>query len=222
MTTLADKAILSGTNNRPPMLEKDMYDSWKSRMELYMMNRQLRRMILKSVENGPLLWPSIEENRVTRPKKYSELSAMEAIQADCNVVISHETLVARSLQQNSFIERRNCMLIEAARTMLIYAQALLFLWTEAVATTCYTQNRSIVRLHDGLALHEMTPATISSGLMPKPTYSTPFVPPSRNDWDMLFQLLFDELLTPSPSVDPLAPKVIALIAAVIAPELVET
>nr|GFD59019.1 hypothetical protein [Tanacetum cinerariifolium] len=39
---------------------------------------------------------------------------------------------------------------------------------------------------------------------------------------MLFQLLFDELLTPSPSVDPLAPKVIALIAAVIAPELVET
>nr|GEX36761.1 retrovirus-related Pol polyprotein from transposon TNT 1-94 [Tanacetum cinerariifolium] len=41
-------------------------------------------MILKSVENGPLIWPSIEENRVTRPKKYSELSATEAIQADCD------------------------------------------------------------------------------------------------------------------------------------------
>nr|GEU47418.1 retrovirus-related Pol polyprotein from transposon TNT 1-94 [Tanacetum cinerariifolium] len=54
-------------------------------MELYMMNRQHGRMILKSVENGPLLWPSIEENRVTRPKKYSELSATEAIQADCDV-----------------------------------------------------------------------------------------------------------------------------------------
>ncbi|GJW97993.1 hypothetical protein Tco_0179801 [Tanacetum coccineum] len=62
MTTLADKAILSGADNRPPMLEKDMYDSWKSRMELYMMNRQHRRMILESVENGPLIWPSIEEN----------------------------------------------------------------------------------------------------------------------------------------------------------------
>ncbi|GJS29879.1 hypothetical protein Tco_0490499 [Tanacetum coccineum] len=37
-------------------------------------------MILESVKNGPLIWPSIEENRVTRPKKYSELSAMEAIQ----------------------------------------------------------------------------------------------------------------------------------------------
>ncbi|GKB71687.1 hypothetical protein Tco_0933099 [Tanacetum coccineum] len=51
MTTLADKAILSGADNRPPMLEKDMYDSWKSIMELYMMNRQHGRMILESVEN---------------------------------------------------------------------------------------------------------------------------------------------------------------------------
>ncbi|GKA59831.1 hypothetical protein Tco_0759144 [Tanacetum coccineum] len=82
MTTLADKAILSGDDNRPPMLEKDMYDSWKSRMELYMMNRQHGRMILESVENGPLIWPLIEENGVTRPKKYFELSAMEEIQAD--------------------------------------------------------------------------------------------------------------------------------------------
>nr|GEW87964.1 hypothetical protein [Tanacetum cinerariifolium] len=85
MTTLADKVILSDADNRPPMLEKDMYDSWKSIMELYMMKRQHGRMILKSVEIGPLIWPSIEENGVTRPKKYSELSAMEAIQADCDV-----------------------------------------------------------------------------------------------------------------------------------------
>ncbi|GJS51730.1 retrovirus-related pol polyprotein from transposon TNT 1-94 [Tanacetum coccineum] len=85
MTTLADKAILSGADNRPPMLEKDMYDSWKNRMELYMMNRQHERMILESVESGPLIWPSIEENGVTRPNKYSELSATEAIQADCDV-----------------------------------------------------------------------------------------------------------------------------------------
>nr|GEU88336.1 hypothetical protein [Tanacetum cinerariifolium] len=85
MTTLADKAILSGSDNRPPVLEKDMYDSWKSIIELYMMNRQHGRMILGSVENGLLIWPSIEENRVTKPKKYSELFATEAIQADCDV-----------------------------------------------------------------------------------------------------------------------------------------
>nr|GEV47830.1 hypothetical protein [Tanacetum cinerariifolium] len=85
MTNLADKAILSGADNRPPMLEKDMYDLWKSRMELYMLNRQHGRMILESVESGPLLWPSIEENGVTRLKKYSELSPTEAIQVDCKV-----------------------------------------------------------------------------------------------------------------------------------------
>nr|GEX72258.1 hypothetical protein [Tanacetum cinerariifolium] len=85
MTTLADKAILSGADNRPPMLEKEMYDSWKSRMELYMLNRQHGRMIFESVENGPLIWPSIKENGVTRPKKYSELSPTKAIQADCDI-----------------------------------------------------------------------------------------------------------------------------------------
>nr|GEU42763.1 retrovirus-related Pol polyprotein from transposon TNT 1-94 [Tanacetum cinerariifolium] len=60
--------------------------------------------------------------------------------------ISHETSVARSQQQNGVVERRNLMLIKAARTMLIYAKASLFLWAEAVATACYTQNRSIIRL----------------------------------------------------------------------------
>nr|GFC43098.1 hypothetical protein [Tanacetum cinerariifolium] len=85
MTSLADKAILSGADNRPPMLEKDMYDSWNSRMELYMLNRQHGRMIIESVKNGPLLWPTVEEDEVTRLNKYSELSAAEAIQADCDV-----------------------------------------------------------------------------------------------------------------------------------------
>ncbi|GJZ39942.1 retrovirus-related pol polyprotein from transposon TNT 1-94 [Tanacetum coccineum] len=47
------------------------------------------------------------------------------------------------------------MLIEAARTMLIYAKALLFLWAEAVATACYTQNRSIIRLHHGKTPYEL-------------------------------------------------------------------
>ncbi|GJU83131.1 hypothetical protein Tco_1285496 [Tanacetum coccineum] len=48
-------------------------------------DRQHGRMILESIENGPLIWPTIDEKGVTRPKKYSELSATEAIQADCDV-----------------------------------------------------------------------------------------------------------------------------------------
>nr|GFA51470.1 retrovirus-related Pol polyprotein from transposon TNT 1-94 [Tanacetum cinerariifolium] len=70
------------------------------------------------------------------------------------------------------------------------------------------------------ALHEMTPATIISRLVPNPPHLTPYVPPSRTDRDIMFQLLFDELLTPSPSIDLPAPEVIALIAEVVALELV--
>nr|GFA63082.1 integrase, catalytic region, zinc finger, CCHC-type, peptidase aspartic, catalytic [Tanacetum cinerariifolium] len=155
---------------------------------------------------------------------------------------------------------------------------------QAMATTCYTQNRSIIRLRHGKtpyellhnklpdlsflhvfgalcyptndsenlgklqpeadigifidfdelrvmaseqsssgpALNEITPATISSGLVQKPSSLTPYVPPSRNDWDLLFQPMFDELLNPPPSVDPQAPKVIALIADVIPPVQAES
>ncbi|GJU64747.1 retrovirus-related pol polyprotein from transposon TNT 1-94 [Tanacetum coccineum] len=83
--TLADYMILSGADNRPPMLDKDLYDSWKSRMELYMQNKEHIRMILESVENGPLIWPTIEESGVTKTKKYVKLSAAEKIQADCDM-----------------------------------------------------------------------------------------------------------------------------------------
>ncbi|GJR38686.1 retrovirus-related pol polyprotein from transposon TNT 1-94 [Tanacetum coccineum] len=85
MTTLADKSLLSGGDNKPPMLEKHLYDSWKSIMELYMMNRPHGRMILASVEKGPLVWPSITEDGVTRLKEYVELTPAEAIQADCDI-----------------------------------------------------------------------------------------------------------------------------------------
>ncbi|GJV74760.1 retrovirus-related pol polyprotein from transposon TNT 1-94 [Tanacetum coccineum] len=70
----------------------------------------------------------------------------------------------------------------------------------------------------GPALHDMTPVTISSGLVPNPPPSTPFVPPSRSDWDLLFQPMFDESLNPPPYVDLQAPEVIAPIPEVVAPE----
>nr|GFA88346.1 retrovirus-related Pol polyprotein from transposon TNT 1-94 [Tanacetum cinerariifolium] len=218
------------------------------------------------------------------------------------VGISHETSVARSPQQNGVVERRNHTRIEVARTMLIYAQTLLFLWAEAVATAYLTHNRSIIRLRHGKtpyellhsklldlsffhvfgalcyptndnenlgklqpkaaigifigyapskkafriynqrtrrivetihvdfdeltamaseqsssgpALNEMTPGTISSGLVQKYPSSASYVPPSRNDWDLLFQPMFDELLNPPPSVDNQAAEVISPIAEVI-------
>nr|GEY50564.1 hypothetical protein [Tanacetum cinerariifolium]GEY50565.1 hypothetical protein [Tanacetum cinerariifolium] len=83
--TLAEYMILSGAENRPPMLDKHLYDYWKSRMELYIQNREHERMILELVEHGPLIWPTIEENRVPKTEKYAELSATEKIQADCDI-----------------------------------------------------------------------------------------------------------------------------------------
>nr|GEW67290.1 hypothetical protein [Tanacetum cinerariifolium] len=80
---------------------------------------------------------------------------LKMIQVRLKVGISHETSVARSSQQNRIIERCNRTLIEAPLTMLIYAQALLFLWAEAVATACYTQNRSIARVHHGKTPYEL-------------------------------------------------------------------
>nr|GEX56996.1 hypothetical protein [Tanacetum cinerariifolium] len=75
MTTLSDKAILSSAENHLPMLEEDMYDSWKSIMELDIMNRQHGRMILESVVNGPLIWPTIEENRDLHTTNIDQLHA---------------------------------------------------------------------------------------------------------------------------------------------------
>nr|GFD50330.1 putative ribonuclease H-like domain-containing protein [Tanacetum cinerariifolium] len=85
--------------------------------------------------------------------------------------ISHETSDARSPQQNGVVERRNLTLIEAARTLLINAQAPLFLWAEAVATACFTQNRSIVRLR-----HGKTPYALMHGKQPDLSFFMCLVP----------------------------------------------
>ncbi|GKA02514.1 retrovirus-related pol polyprotein from transposon TNT 1-94 [Tanacetum coccineum] len=69
-----------------------------------------------------------------------------------SVGITHEKTVPRTPQQNGIVERRNRTLVEAARTMLIFSKAPLFLWAEAVATACYTQNRSLIH-----TLHNKTP-----------------------------------------------------------------
>nr|GEZ31083.1 retrovirus-related Pol polyprotein from transposon TNT 1-94 [Tanacetum cinerariifolium] len=179
--------------------------------------------------------------------------------------------------------------------MLIFSKALLFLWSEAAATACYTQNRSLIRkrhnktpyelLHNkkpdfshlyvfgalcyptndseglgklkpkadveifaGYALAKkayqiyykrtrlnietihvdfdeltamaseqfssgpepqlLTPGTLSSGLVPNPSFLTSYDPPTKKDWEILFQLMFDEYFNPPPSVAFLVPKVI--------------
>nr|GEZ18634.1 retrovirus-related Pol polyprotein from transposon TNT 1-94 [Tanacetum cinerariifolium] len=137
------------------------------------------------------------------------------------VGISHETSVARSPQQNSVIERPNCTLIEATRTIenlgklqpkagigifIGYAPTKKAFWiynrsTRRIVETIHVDFDELTVMaseqsSSGPALHEMTSATISSGLVPKSTSSTPFVSP----------------------VDPPVPEVNAPVAVVIPPE----
>ncbi|GJT56793.1 hypothetical protein Tco_0991847 [Tanacetum coccineum] len=108
--TLVEYMILFDANNRPPMLDKDLYDSWKSRMELYMQNREHGRMILESVENGLLIWPTIKENEVTRTKKYAELSVAEKIRVDCDMKATN--IILQGLPVDIYSLERECKLYD--------------------------------------------------------------------------------------------------------------
>ncbi|GJX90092.1 putative ribonuclease H-like domain-containing protein [Tanacetum coccineum] len=71
------------------------------------------------------------------------------------VGIFHQKSVPRTPQQNGVVERRNRTLVEAARTMLIFSKAPMFLWAEAVATACYTQNRSLIHTRHNKTPYEL-------------------------------------------------------------------
>ncbi|GJU17417.1 retrovirus-related pol polyprotein from transposon TNT 1-94 [Tanacetum coccineum] len=169
--------------------------------------------------------------------------------------------VLRTPQQNDIIERWNHTLIEAARTMLIFSKAPLFLWTKAVATAffgalCYPTNdnedlgklqpiadigifvsyapsRKGYRIYNkrtrrimetihvqfdelsklmapmqlsiGPAPTFLTPRQINSGLVPNPILIAPYVPPTKKELEILFQLMFDEYLEPPRIEKPVSP-----------------
>ncbi|GJX41772.1 retrovirus-related pol polyprotein from transposon TNT 1-94 [Tanacetum coccineum] len=64
-------------------------------------------------------------------------------------------------EQNGVVKRWNCTLVEAARIMLSAAKVPLFFWAEAIATACFTQNRSLV-----IPRHEKTPYHIINAQKP--------------------------------------------------------
>nr|GFB59339.1 integrase, catalytic region, zinc finger, CCHC-type, peptidase aspartic, catalytic [Tanacetum cinerariifolium] len=114
------------------------------------------------------------------------------IRTDNGTVFVNQTLLDY-YEENVVVERRNRTLIEAARTM--YAQAPLFLWAEAVATACFTQNRSIIRLRHGKTPYELLHSKLS---------------------DLSFFHVFGALCYPANDSENLAAEVIAPIAEVIA------
>nr|GEZ71237.1 hypothetical protein [Tanacetum cinerariifolium] len=130
--------------------------------------------------------------------------------------IKHQTSVARTPEQNSVVKRQNRTHVEAARTMLSAAKVPLFFWAEAIATTCFTQNRSLI-----IPRHEKTPYHIINGQKPSVKFFHIFgslcyvvrdgenldkmkekagTVITSNELDFLFSLMFDELLNGSTQV----------------------
>ncbi|GJU37359.1 putative ribonuclease H-like domain-containing protein [Tanacetum coccineum] len=139
------------------------------------------------------------------------------------VGIFHQKSIPRTPQQNGVVERRNCTLVEAARTMMIFSKAPMFLWAEAVATASkadigifvgYAPSRKGYRIYNKRTrrlmetihvtfdeMHQsMAPARISSGLAPfimTPGQLKTGLAPTDKELEMLFQPMFDEHLEQS-------------------------
>ncbi|GJW18593.1 retrovirus-related pol polyprotein from transposon TNT 1-94 [Tanacetum coccineum] len=71
------------------------------------------------------------------------------------VGIFYQKSVLRTPQKNGVVERRNRTLVEAARTMMIFSKAPMFLWAKVVATACYTQNRSLIHTRHNKTPYEL-------------------------------------------------------------------
>ncbi|GJU10692.1 reverse transcriptase domain-containing protein [Tanacetum coccineum] len=75
--------------------------------------------------------------------------------------IEHQTSTPRIPKQNGVVKRQNRTLVEAAQMMLLASKIPLFFWAKAIATACYTQNRSLI-----ISRYEKTPYHIISGRKP--------------------------------------------------------
>nr|GEV10210.1 hypothetical protein [Tanacetum cinerariifolium] len=113
-------------------------------------------MILESVEHGPPIWPTFEENGVIRTKKYAELSAAEKIQADYDMKVTN--IILQGLPTDIY-------------SLVNHHRVAKDLW-----------ERIQLRMQ---------------GLVPNTASQQPCIPPNKDDWDHLFQPMFDEYFNPS-------------------------
>ncbi|GJS88360.1 retrovirus-related pol polyprotein from transposon TNT 1-94 [Tanacetum coccineum] len=123
--------------------------------------------------------------------------------------IEHQTSTPRTPEQNGIVETQNRTMVEAARTMLLASKLSLFFWAEAIATACYTQNRSII-----IPTDEKTAYHIINDRKPSIKHlhiyyenSDPFpqlqnvspsavtIAPSQQELELLFGPLYDEFFT---------------------------
>ncbi|GJT79156.1 retrovirus-related pol polyprotein from transposon TNT 1-94, partial [Tanacetum coccineum] len=118
--------------------------------------------------------------------------------------ITHQQSVLRTPQQNDVVERRNRTLVEAARTMLIFSKASMFLWEEVVATAFFgalyyptNDNEDLGKLKAKANIRIFVGyAPNRKGIVPNPVPAAPYVSPTNKDLKILFQLIFDDYFEP--------------------------
>nr|GEU83153.1 hypothetical protein [Tanacetum cinerariifolium] len=116
-------------------------------------------MILESVEHGPLILPTIEENGVTRTKKYDELSTTEKIQADCDLKATNIILQALPSDIYSLIDSGLAALVFKQGDDPIDAINKMMLFLSTFVSSCfpttnnqlrnYSNPRQQATIHDG-------------------------------------------------------------------------
>nr|GFC10396.1 putative ribonuclease H-like domain-containing protein [Tanacetum cinerariifolium] len=108
----------------------------------------------------------------------------------------HQKTVPKTPRQNGVVKRQNRTLVEAARTMLIFFKALMFLWAEVMANACYTQNRSLIHTR-----HNKTPYELVHNKKPDLTFFNVFVQVPVNSAGTPSSTTIDQD-APSPSHSP--------------------
>nr|GEX50412.1 hypothetical protein [Tanacetum cinerariifolium] len=151
-----------------------------------------------------------------------------------NVSISHQTSIPRTPQQNGGVKRQNLTLVEAAGTIEDFgklnakADIVIFVGYAPAKKTFKIYNRRIQKIMETIyvtfdelttmaskqfgsrpGLQVMTHATSSSGLVPNIIPQQPCNPLKRDDWDTLFQPLFDEYFNPPTIIVSTVPVAIA-------------
>ncbi|GJS30745.1 hypothetical protein Tco_0491365 [Tanacetum coccineum] len=111
MSTVAEFMILSGVTIVHQCWRNTCMILRKAEWNFTCKTESMGRMILESVENSPLIWPTIEENGMTMTKKYAELYATEKIQADCDMKATN--IILQGLPADIYSLERECKLYDA-------------------------------------------------------------------------------------------------------------
>ncbi|GJR78202.1 retrovirus-related pol polyprotein from transposon TNT 1-94 [Tanacetum coccineum] len=145
------KAVIPRQNPVPSSFKTKAVPSSKGRLNLLHMDLC-----------GPMCFASINGKKyilviVDDYSRYTWTLFLRSKDETPKVLKDFLTMIQRNLQAqvitNDVVERRNRTLVEAARTMLSASKLPLSFWAEAVATACYTQNRSILSTHGKTAYH---------------------------------------------------------------------